>query len=125
MITGKLIIKFVCFSDLTKSMMISLPALFAFSNILRVSIVWFPKTFTIGEAMIVAQSIVLYSVMIVARVFDDTVDDELDLITAVANVSGLLMIFLCLNSMIHFKLNSYVVCSFFIPNCYPICIRRK
>lgn len=56
---------------------------------LRISLTYFPKTFTIGEAMIVVQSIVLYGLLTVAKlllVFSET-DDDIEFIHAIVTVS--------------------------------------
>lgn len=75
------------FSDLTISLAISLPAIFLFSTLLRVSLMKFPKTFTIGEAMIVCQSIVLYVVMTMVQMYNEAGDEDHELITNIVNVS--------------------------------------
>lgn len=60
----------------------------------------FPKTFTIGEAMIVCQSIVLYVVMTMVQMYNEAGDEDHELITNIVNVSWFLFII----SPIHFVL---------------------
>lgn len=46
----------------------SLPTIFIYSLLLKHTIISFPKTFTLGEAMIVVQGIVLFIFMMIANI---------------------------------------------------------
>lgn len=62
-----------------------------FSELLKLTVMWFPKTFTIGEAMVVVQSIMLFTTMAFTRVLyhdiGDRSDSEMDFVFDVVMVS--------------------------------------
>ncbi|XP_072938189.1 dolichol kinase [Epargyreus clarus] len=64
-------------TDLTYSIGIALPTIYFFSWLLRNSVMKCCKTFTVGEAMVVAQGIALFTMMSVAKFFCNfPCDDE-------------------------------------------------
>nr|XP_021201174.2 dolichol kinase [Helicoverpa armigera] len=68
------------------SLMFSMASIFSFSALLRISLTWYPKTFTMGEAMIVTQSMVLFAIMAVCETLykmGDQQDEELRFIYSV------------------------------------------
>lgn len=69
--------------DLTFSLICTLPTVCLYSLLLKYSLTNFPKTFTIGEAMIVTQSIVLIGVMIVYIILSHNSKDKLNLVNTV------------------------------------------
>lgn len=78
------------FTDITISLIIALPAVYLFNMMLRWSLTLFPKTYTIGEAMIVTQAAVLFLVLFLVKTinFADNSDKEMDFITVIIFVSG-------------------------------------
>ncbi|KAG6461767.1 hypothetical protein O3G_MSEX012845 [Manduca sexta] len=69
---------------LTYSLLFTLPTIFMFSMLLRWSLIMFPKTYTIGEAMIVAQGVVLFFTMFMAMIMCDD-NEETDAETELIN----------------------------------------
>ncbi|XP_063829937.1 dolichol kinase isoform X1 [Ostrinia nubilalis] len=68
--------------DLTFSTIFSVPTVFLYSWLLRTFLNSFQNTFTIGEAMVMAQAIMLFAVMAVAKLtceLDET-DEEMDFV---------------------------------------------
>lgn len=90
---------FLSFSDMLFAAMFTLPPTFIFNVILR-KLLALPKTFTIGEAMIVAQTVVILSTVIVANyTWYLNEDIKMDLI----NVAIVVSYVLCLLSTIFAK----------------------
>ncbi|XP_026741408.1 dolichol kinase [Trichoplusia ni] len=85
------------------SVTLSMAAVFSYSQLLRMSLMKFPKTFTIGEAMIVTQSIILSAVMVATKLVlnnGDVEDEELQFIYSVIftilSSVGIIVTALCL-----------------------------
>ncbi|CAH0587955.1 unnamed protein product [Chrysodeixis includens] len=96
----------------------SMVAVFSYSQLLRMTIMNFPKTFTIGEAMIVVQSIILFSMMVFTKfTFNngDVEDEELTFIYSVIytllSTVGIIVTALCLleDSQRHFSVLTYIL----------------
>ena len=66
-------------------------ALYSFSMLLKEVLKKCPQTFTLGEAMLVVQSIILFSIMAVCKILynnmSEVEDDETEMINAVIFVS--------------------------------------
>ncbi|XP_013183027.1 dolichol kinase [Amyelois transitella] len=73
--------------DLIFSLICSFPSLFLYNLLLRTCLVQHPKTFTVGEAMIVSQGIVLTIVTIGIKLFRDIgdQDEEMEFINTIVN----------------------------------------
>ncbi|KAJ0175232.1 hypothetical protein K1T71_009373 [Dendrolimus kikuchii] len=69
--------------DLTLSLISTVPSICLFSLLLRYSLTKFPKTFTIGEAMIVTQSIVLFGLATIVQVIAHDPRDEINFVNAI------------------------------------------
>lgn len=89
---------------LTTSLFFSLTAVYLYSTMLRWSLTKFPKTYTIGEAMIVTQGLTLFTIAVIGRTMNILHDPNEDMnlissivLTALSTV-GLLITGLCVIS---------------------------
>uniref|UniRef100_A0A2A4J010 dolichol kinase n=1 Tax=Heliothis virescens TaxID=7102 RepID=A0A2A4J010_HELVI len=75
-LTATLMLYAIQNQGLAFSLIFSASAVFAFNSLLRLALLWYPKTFTVGEAMVVVQSIVLFAVMAVCEILYDMGDKQ-------------------------------------------------
>lgn len=76
-------------TDFTFCTIFSVPTVLIYSWLLRSSLSCFPNTFTIGEAMVMTQGVVLFGVMAVAKITCSLVetDEEIDFVYTIIYVS--------------------------------------